>query len=66
MSNKDFKTDEPPTSGHPKDEDLVVASESQTTGVLFRVEVLNFSFLEENLLHVISPRCLSFHALYVA
>ena len=42
MSNKDFKTVEPPTSGHPKGEDLVVAYESRTTGGLFRVEVQTF------------------------
>ena len=42
MSDKDFKTVEPPTSGHPEGEDLVVAYESRTTGGLFRVEVLTF------------------------
>lgn len=31
MSDKDFKTVEPPTSGHPKGEDLVVAYESRST-----------------------------------
>ena len=30
MSDKDFKTVKPPTSGHPKGEDLVVAYESRT------------------------------------
>ena len=42
MSDKDFKTVKPPTSKHPKCEDLVVAYENRTTGGLFRVEVLTF------------------------